>query len=157
MQTRSQLPDLKRIVDIPLNDWRDVGNNASNIVREQIRDKRAIKGSYSAKYAINKSSRKAARSQASTQTSFVNLTLTGKMLDNLKVRKVESDGVTIGLIGTFASRAENLRQKMGYDMFNDKILDAVSRDTLKRINKKLATNIKQVTKKPVEFKIGKKA
>ena len=70
--------DASRIIDIPLKDWKDVGDNAANVVRDQIKNKRAIKGSYDPSYAVAKKNRKAARSQASTETSFVDLTLTGR-------------------------------------------------------------------------------
>ena len=149
-----------RIVDIPLNTWKDVGNNASNVVRDQIRKRRIIKGDYSPSYATAKRNRKAARSQSSTETGFVDLTLTGKMLDNLKVRKVSSDGVTIGFIGTYAKRVQDLQSrgfKKGADwfVFNNDVTNQIALDTVKRIDKQLNMNIKVATKQPITFTIGK--
>jgi len=157
----NQLPDASRIVDIPLKDWADVGDNAANVVRDQIRNKRAIKGSYHPNYAIAKKSRKAARNQSSTETSFVNLTLTGKMLDNVKRQKVDKDSVTIGVIGTYAERASGLQRrgfKKGADwyIFNKKITNEIALETMKRIDKTFNKNIKQYTKKPITFTIGKR-
>ena len=157
----NKLPDASRIIDIPLKDWKDVGDNAANVVREQIRDKRAIKGDYHPGYAIAKKSRKAARSQSSTETGFVNLTLTGKMLDNVKRQKVEKNGVTIGVMGTYAERAEKLKargRKKGADwfIFNDKISKEIVSDTVRRLDKTFDKNIRQYTKKPITFSIGKR-
>tara|TARA_R100001594_G_scaffold1443_2_gene6336 strand:+ start:2916 stop:3398 length:483 start_codon:yes stop_codon:yes gene_type:complete len=153
--------DASRIVDIPLKNWADVGDNAANVVREQIKEKRAIKGKYSTKYAIAKSSRKAARSQASTETGFVDFTLTGKMLENIKRQKIEKDGVTIGVIGTYASRASGLQRigaRKGQDwyIFNRKITNQVGLDTVKRLDKHFDRNIKQYARKPITLTIGKR-
>ena len=153
--------DASRIVDIPLKDWADVGDNAANVVRDQIRNKRAIKGDYDPGYAMAKKSRKAARSQSRTETGFVNLTLTGKMLDNVKRQKVEKNGVTIGVMGTYAERAEKLKargRKKGADwfIFNKRITDAIIKDTVDRLDDRFDKNIRQYTKKPITFSIGKR-
>ena len=153
--------DASRIVDIPLKDWADVGDNAANVVRDQIRNKRAIKGSYDPSYAIAKKNRKAARNQASTETSFVDLTLTGKMLQNIKRQKIDKDGVTIGVIGTYAERAEKLKdrgRRKGADwfIFNKRITDAIIKDTVDRLDDRFDKNIRQYTKKPITFSIGKR-
>ena len=153
--------DASRIVDIPLKDWADVGDNAANVVRDQIRNKRAIKGSYHPGYAIAKKNRKAARSQSSTETGFVNLTLTGKMLDNIKRQKIDKDGVTIGVIGTYAKRAEELKdrgRRKGADwfIFNKRITDAIIKDTVDRLDDRFDKNIQKYTRKPVTFTIGKR-
>ena len=153
--------DASRIVDIPLKDWADVGDNAANVVRDQIRNKRAIKGGYDPSYAVAKKNRKAARSQASTETSFVDLTLTGKMLQNIKRQKIDKDGVTIGVIGTYAERAEKLKdrgRRKGADwfIFNDKITKVILSDTVKRLDKTFDKNIQKYTRKPVTFTIGKR-
>ena len=153
--------DASRVVDIPLKTWADVGDNASNIVRAQIRNKRAIKGDYDPKYANAKRNREAARSQSSTQTGFIDLTLTGKMLDNIKRQKVEKNGVTIGVIGTFAERASNLQRKgfkKGNDwyIFNKQITRAIALDTVKRLDKNFAKNVKQYARKPITLTVGKR-
>ena len=153
--------DASRIVDIPLKNWADVGDNAANVVRDQIRNKRAIKGDYDPKYAEAKRSRQAARSQSSTETGFVNLTLTGKMLDNVKRQKIEKDGVTIGVIGTYADRARDLQSRgfrKGHDwyIFNRAITNQIGLDTVKRLDKHFDKNIKQYAKKPVTLTIGKR-
>ena len=44
--------DASRIVDIPLKDWADVGDNAANVVRDQIKNKRGIKGIYDPSFAV---------------------------------------------------------------------------------------------------------
>ena len=157
----NQLPDASRIVDIPLKDWADVGDNAANVVRDQIKNKRAIKGSYDPSYAVAKKNRKAARSQASTETSFVDLTLTGKMLQNIKRQKVGKNSVTIGVIGTYAERAVELQRrgfKKGADwyIFNKKITNQIGLETMKRLDKTFNKNIRQYTKKPITFTIGKR-
>lgn len=150
----------ERIVDIPLKSWADIGDNASNVVREQIREKRIIKGDYSPKYAEAKRSNQAAQNQASTETGFIDLTLTGKMLNNLKRRKVEKDGVTIGLISTYAKRAVSLQRrgfKKGADwyIFNKTITNQIALDTMKRLDRQFEKNLRIVTKKPITITIGK--
>tara|TARA_R100001530_G_scaffold19521_1_gene16447 strand:+ start:772 stop:1254 length:483 start_codon:yes stop_codon:yes gene_type:complete len=153
--------DASRIIDIPLKTWADVGDNAANIVRDQIRNKRAIKGDYDPEYAEAKRSRKAARSQSSTETGFIDFTLTGKMLDNIKRQKVEKDGVTIGVIGTYGKRASDLQRrgfKKGNDwyIFNKTITNAIGADTLRRLDKNFEKNLRAYTKKPITFTIGKR-
>ena len=150
-----------KIIDIPLKTWEQIGKNASNVVREQIREKRVLKGKYSRSYAIAKSSGQAAQSQSSTQTGFVDLTLTGKMLDNLKIRGKSKDSVTIGLIGTYARRVQELQRrgfKKGADwyIFNKKITRAITADTIQRIDKQFAKNIKIATNKPITLHLGKR-
>ena len=152
--------DASRIVDIPLKSWRDVGNNASNVVREQIRERKAIKGNYSPSYAIAKRTKKAAQRQSSTETGFVDLTLTGKMLDNLKVRKITQDDVTIGFVGTYAKRVQDLQKtgfKKGFDwyVFNKTITNQIALDTVQRLDEQFEKNIRVATKKPITFTIGK--
>tara|TARA_R100001463_G_scaffold30860_2_gene70037 strand:+ start:129 stop:605 length:477 start_codon:yes stop_codon:yes gene_type:complete len=158
MKIKPLNPD--KIVDIPLKTWSAIGDNACNVVREQIREKRALTGKYSKSYATAKSSRKASQSQSSTETGFVNLTLTGKMLDNLKVRNKSKNSVTIGLIGSYAKRVQELQRigfKKGSDwyIFNKRITRAITADTTQRIDKQFAKNIKIATKKPITFSIGK--
>ncbi len=160
MKIKPLNPD--KIVDIPLKTWDSIGDNACNVVREQIREKRALTGKYSRYYATAKSSRQAAQSQSSTETGFVNLTLTGKMLDALKVQGTSKDSVTIGLIGTFARRVQELQRigfRKGSDwyIFNKRITRAITADTTKRIDKQFAKNIKIATKKPITFEIGKRS
>ena len=160
MQIKPLNPD--KIVDIPLNTWDAIGDNACNVVREQIREKRALTGKYSKSYATAKSSRQAAQSQSSTETGFVNLTLTGKMLDDLKVQGKSKNSVTVGLIGTFARRVQELQRigfKKGADwyIFNKRITRAITAETVQRIDKQFAKNIKIATKKPITFEIGKRS
>ena len=142
MQIKPLNPD--KIVDIPLNTWDAIGDNACNVVREQIREKRALTGKYSKSYATAKSSRQAAQSQSSTETGFVNLTLTGKMLDDLKVQGTSKNSVTVGLIGTFARRVQEL-QRIGFKKGADWYI----------FNKRIKRNADKETAKPINFKIGK--
>ena len=158
MQIKPLNPD--KIVDIPLNTWDAIGDNACNVVREQIREKRALTGKYSKSYAIAKSSRKAAQSQSSTEVGFVDLTLTGKMLLALERQNTSKNSVTIGLIGTYARRVQELQRigfKKGADwyIFNKRITRAITTETVQRIDKQFAKNIKIATKKPITFTIGK--
>jgi len=160
MKIKPLNPD--KIVDIPLKTWDSIGDNACTVVREQIREKRALTGKYSRSYATAKSSRQAAQSQSSTEVGFVDLTLTGKMLNDLKVQGTSKNSVTIGLIGTFARRVQELQRigfKKGSDwyIFNKRITRAITADTTKRIDKQFAKNIKIATKKPITFEIGKRS
>ena len=158
MKIKPLNPD--KIVDIPLNTWESIGDNACNVVRKQIREKRALTGKYSKSYAIAKSSRQAAQNQSSTEVGFVDLTLTGKMLLALERQNTSKNSVTIGLLGTYAKRVQDLQRigfKKGADwyIFNKKITRAITADTIQRINKQFAKNIKIATKKPITFRIGK--
>jgi len=158
MKIKPLNPD--KIVDIPLKTWESIGDNACTVVREQIREKRALTGKYSKSYAIAKSSRQAAQSQSSTEVGFVDLTLTGKMLLALKRQNTSKNSVTIGLLGTYARRVQELQRigfKKGADwyIFNKRITRAITAETIKRIDKQFAKNIKIATKKPITFSIGK--
>ena len=151
MKIKPLNPD--KIIDIPLKTWDAIGDNACNVVRDQIRNKKAIKGNYSRSYATAKKAGQAAQSQSSKETGFVDLTLTGKMLDNLKVRSKSTDSVTIGLLGTYSKRVQELQSrgfKKGADwyIFNKRITRAITTETAQRINKQFAN-------KPITFRLGR--
>ena len=83
------------------------------------------------------------------------------MLDNLKIRGKSKDSVTIGLIGTYARRVQELQRrgfKKGADwyIFNKKITRAITADTIQRIDKQFAKNIKIATNKPITLHLGKR-
>ena len=70
------------------------------------------------------------------------------------------NSVTVGLIGTFARRVQELQRigfKKGADwyIFNKRITRAITTETVQRIDKQFAKNIKIATKKPITFTIGK--
>ena len=83
------------------------------------------------------------------------------MLDNVKRQKIDKDGVTIGVIGTYAKRAEELKdrgRRKGADwfIFNKRITDAIIKDTVDRLDDRFDKNIQKYTRKPVTFTIGKR-
>ena len=143
MKIKPLNPD--KIVDIPLKTWDSIGDNACNVVREQIREKRALTGKYSRSYATAKSSRQAAQSQSSTETGFVNLTLTGKMLDALKVQSLSKDSVTIGLIGTFARRVQKL-QRIGFKkvLIGTSLIKGLPEQSQPTLQKELISNLLRI-------------
>jgi hypothetical protein len=144
------------IPKIPLKTWEDIGDNAANITRTSIRDG-VLGGSYSKSYAENKKARKAAprgSSQSSTQTKFVDLTLTGKMLDELKTTKFDKNSATIGLSGHNAEKARH-NAKRDSDIFDDKVLALIMKDTFARVGRKIDSNIKKFSRKDLVINVGK--
>lgn len=164
------------IPKIPLNTWEDIGDNAASITRTSIRrgvlekkykthepfwfTKMTKNGPikiYAEDYPTRKGKRKAAprgSSQASTETNFVDLTLTGKMLDELKTTKFDKNSATIGLSGFNAEKARH-NAKRGYDIFDDKILALIMKDTFARVGKKIDSNIKKFSRKDLVINVGK--
>ena len=72
IKNASQLPN------VPLKSWSDIGDHAANVTRKSVRGG-VLGGEYSTEYAELKKARLAAPKgvpQASTKTSFVDLTLT---------------------------------------------------------------------------------
>jgi len=141
---------------VPLRSWKDIGDHAANKVREYVRGG-ILKGKYSKDYAEAKASRKAGpkgASISSTQTSFVDLTLTGKMLGELKRTKVGKDFVQIGLSGVNAAKAES-NARRGYDLFDKKVLNRIEADIVHRIDKRVDSNVKEYERDSIEINIGK--
>ena len=148
--------NIKRARDlptIPLKSWRDIGDYASIRIRKLIRGG-ILKGKYSKGYAEAKSSRKAGggASITSTNTSFVDLTLTGKMLGELKTIKVGENFVRIGLSGFNAEKAES-NARRGYDLFDNKVLRSVEVDIIQRIDRRVDSNVKKYERDSID--IGK--
>ena len=147
----------ERIVDIPLNTWSDIGDLIGNEVRRRVRDKKVLGGSYNPQYAELKKSRSAAPRgvpQASTSTK-PDLTLTGKMLDDLRREKVSKNQVSLGML---AFNIEKMKGniKRGWDMLdNTKVLKPITERVNKRIGKQFDKNISKWSRDDIVINIGK--
>jgi len=146
-----------RIVDIPLNTWSDIGDFIGNEVRRLVRDKKVLGGSYKPKYAELKKARQAAPKgvpQASTSTK-PDLTLTGKMLDDLRREKVSKTQVELGMLAFNIEKMKG-NDRRGWDMLdNTKILEPIGNSIRKRISDQFGKNIRKWSKGDIVISIGK--
>ena len=146
-----------KIVDIPLKNWKDIGDFIGNEVRELVRDKKVLGGSYSSDYRISKSSGTASPRgvpQAST-SSKVDLTLTGKMLDDLKRDRVSKNQVTLSLL-TINKKKMNSNMKKGWDMLdNNKVLKPIKSSINKRLESQINKNINNWEKGKIVINLNK--
>ena len=147
----------ERIVDIPLNTWMDIGDFIGNEVRRLVRDKKVLGGSYKPKYAELKKARRAAPKgvpQASTSTE-PDLTLTGKMLDDLRREKVSKTQVELGMLQFNIEKMKG-NIKRGWDMLdNTEVLEPIKNNISKRIEKQFGKNIRKWSKGDIVISIGK--
>ena len=147
----------ERIVDIPLNTWSDIGDFIGNEVRRRVRDKKVLGGSYNPQYAELKKSRSAAPRgvpQASTSTK-PDLTLTGKMLDDLRREKVSKNQVSLGMLRYNIEKMKG-NIKRGWDMLdNTKVLKPITERVNKRIGKQFDKNISKWSRDDIVINIGK--
>ena len=146
-----------RIVDIPLNTWSDIGDFIANEVRRRVRDKKVLGGSYNPEYANLKKSGQASPGvpQASTEGTKPDLTLTGKMLDDLRREKVSKTQVELGML---AFNIEKMKGniKRGWDMLdNTKVLKPITERVNKRIGKQFDKNISKWSRDDIVINIGK--
>ena len=147
----------ERIVDIPLNTWSDIGDFVGNEVRRLVRDKKVLGGSYNPQYAELKKSRSAAPRgvpQASTSAK-PDLTLTGKMLDDLRREKVSKNQVSLGMLRYNIEKMKG-NIKRGWDMLdNTKVLKPITERVNKRIGKQFDKNIRKWSRDDIVINIGK--
>ena len=147
----------ERIVDIPLNTWSDIGDFVGNEVRRLVRDKKVLGGSYNPQYAELKKSRSAAPRgvpQASTSTK-PDLTLTGKMLDDLRREKISKNQVSLGMLRYNIEKMKG-NIKRGWDMLdNTKVLKPITERVNKRIGKQFDKNISKWSRDDIVINIGK--
>ena len=147
----------ERIVDIPLNTWSDIGDFVGNEVRRLVRDKKVLGGSYNPQYAELKKSRSAAPRgvpQASTSAN-PDLTLTGKMLDDLRREKVSKNQVSLGMLRYNIEKMKG-NIKRGWDMLdNTKVLKPITERVNKRIGKQFDKNISKWSRDDIVINIGK--
>ena len=151
----SELPD------VPLKTWADIGDHAANVTRKSVRGGKLGKGKhgqgYSNEYAEMKKAGRAAPigvPQSSRQTSYVDLTLTGKMLGELKRNKTGKDFVEVGLSGFNAKKAEANKSR-GFDLFDSKILNEIEKEVSGRVGNQIQSNIKSYARDKVTFNVGK--
>ena len=145
-----------RIVDIPLNTWSDIGDFIANEVRRRVRDKKVLGGSYNPEYANLKKSGHASPGvpQASTSTK-PDLTLTGKMLDDLRREKVSKNQVSLGMLRYNIEKMKG-NIKRGWDMLdNTKVLKPITERVNKRIGKQFDKNISKWSRDDIVINIGK--
>jgi len=147
----------ERIVDIPLNTWSDIGDFIANEVRRLVRGSKVLGGSYSPQYANLKQERSAAPRgvpQASTSTK-PDLTLTGKMLDDLRREKVSKNQVSLGMLRYNIEKMKG-NIKRGWDMLdNTKVLKPITERVNKRIGKQFDKNIRKWSRDDIVINIGK--
>lgn len=146
----------ERIVDIPLNTWSDIGDFIANEVRRLVRGSKVLGGSYNPEYADLKKSRRASPGvpQASTSTK-PDLTLTGKMLDDLRREKVSKNQVSLGMLRYNIEKMKG-NIKRGWDMLdNTKVLKPITERVNKRIGKQFDKNISKWSRDDIVINIGK--
>ena len=146
-----------RIVDIPLNNWKDIGDEIANQVRDLVRDKKVLGGSYNPEYANLKKSGQASPGvpQASKEGTKPDLTLTGKMLDDLRREKVSKDQVSLGMLRYNIEKMKG-NIKRGWDMLdNTKVLKPITENVNKRIGKQFDKNISKWSRDDIVINIGK--
>lgn len=151
-----KIKNASELPDVPLKTWADIGDHAANVTRESIRGGK-LGGSYDSEYAdMKKAGRAAPRGvpQASKQTSYVDLTLTGKMLGELKRSKTGKDFVEVGLSGFNAKKAEANKSR-GFDLFDSKILNEIEKEVSGRVGNQIQSNIKSYARDKVTFNVGK--
>ena len=141
----SKVPELKN--------WKDIGDHISNLVRVLIRDDKILGGHYSKEYAIAKSSGKAGVRQASKSTR-PDLTLTGKMLNNFRSLEWGKYGVDLGFTEEFNETKRKANLKLGFDMFDPKVINRVEKDLSQRVEKEISINIQKYESKPINIVIG---
>ncbi len=145
-----------RIVDMPLNTWKDVGDEIANQVRSLVRDDRVLGKlkEYSREYAELKSSRKAAPRQASTST-VPDLTLTGKMLSNFRRLVIDKFSVGLGFSAKVHKDKMDINASRGWDMLdNNEVLKPIEKNVSKRISKQFDKNIRKWADDDVVIQIG---
>jgi len=145
-----------RIVDIPLNSWEDIGDFIGNEVRRLVRNKKVLGGSYNPFYKNLKTSGKASPSgvpQSST-SGKPDLTLTGKMLDDLSREKVSKTQVELGMLEYNIEKMKG-NIKRGWDMLdNSKVLKPITNNVEKRLGKQFDKNIRKWSKDDIVIQIG---
>jgi hypothetical protein len=146
----------KELPNVPLKTWGDIGAFTAIRIRKLIRSGK-LGGSYHSEYADKKKAGKAAPSgvpQSSKQTSYVDLTLTGKMLGELKRGKVGKDFVEVGLSGYNAKKAE-ANANRGFDLFDTKVLNEIEKDVAVKVGNTIQSNINSYSRDTITFKVGK--
>jgi len=145
---------------MPLNNWKDIGDEIANQVRDLVREKKVLGGSYNPEYADLKKSRRASPGvpQASTSTK-PDLTLTGKMLDDLRRENVFPNRVELGMLAFNIKKMEGLKRKRTGDKWdmldNTKVLKPITENVNKRIGKQFDKNISKWSRDDIVINIGK--
>ena len=147
----------KDIPTFPKSIWEKIGGRtATRIVKDAKSgvgaDGEKFNKPYTAQYVIKKKAGKAAPkgvSQASRQTSFPDLTLTGMMLNSIKSRKATKTGVEIefrdGL--KVQGNAKNKRNIYGVSPKNEDLI-------MKDLGVYLGKQVDKYAKIPIEIKVG---
>jgi len=149
-----------RIVDIPLNTWEDIGDFIGNEVRRLVRNEKVLGGSYNTNYKNLKTSGKASPSgvpQSST-SGEPDLTLTGKMLDDLRRENVFHNRVELGMLAFNIKKMEGLKRKRTGDKWdmldNTEVLKPITNNVEKRLGKQFDKNIRKWSKDDIVIQIG---
>ena len=123
---------LRDIVDVPPKDWRDIGENLCESIREHVRHQTYFSiVPYSPEYASAKSAGDIQHGASKYRGGGVNLSLTGKMLDGLAVRQAK-DGVVIGWLGAEAAKvAGNARKGRAITTSEQPLIPPVKSELLK--------------------------
>ena len=148
-----------RIVDMPLNTWKDIGDEIANHVRELVGVQKVLGDTYtySSQYAARKSARKAAPRQASTEMTRPDLTLTGKMLNNFRQMEIKKFSVGLGMARVHVNKMQfNADRNPSLDMLHKtKVLNPIQNDISKRIGRQFDKNIRKWSKGDIVISIGK--
>ena len=139
----AKIKPLNTIPDIKLRTLEDIADNAANEVRDQVRNKRVIKGKYSSNYAAYK----AKRGSFSKNISFIDLTFSGSTLDSY-MRLPNESNKKKQVVGFTSKEAANVGkgwEKKGYNLFASSVVKAIDKTIDNAIGKNLKKNFNQAS------------
>lgn len=140
------------------NEWEAIGDKSANEMREQIQAQKFFAGTpYTREYRERKIRRKAGRKgvSISSTSGIPDLTLTGKMLQQLKTTKITTKNVFIGWIGAITNIVEG-NARNNRDVRDPKLLDIVGVKSRSVVERTLNKHIKRTDgkiKMPIRIRI----
>jgi len=160
--------ELSDIIKFTPQWWKSLGNLICNMIIERARSGKGVKGkfhSYTENYReikgrgfmrLDGNRMKAYRGVSITSSSTnPDMTVTGKMLHDLRVRSVEKNAVNIGWMGIHAQKIRGLFDN-GYDVINlngDPLDKREENKIVELMEKKIDENINKWESKPVNIVI----
>ncbi len=141
MKTR----ELKDLLFIPVTTWKQIAERMVNSIRFHVQKKKYFSNRpYKPEYAELKSENRAltgGATQASRST-IPDLTLTGKMLGDLRVLKVDDESCTIGWSGFNAQKViENAKRNRAITTKDEPLIPPVLKEVLADIDKAFGKSI----------------
>ena len=146
-----------KILEIPLTTWNDVGDSVAGQVEIKVRQEKVL-GRTSRKYSQKYAAKKATNfvSGQSSNSQVVDLTLTGRMIDNLKRVRALKNGVELGMSNIHIKKME-ANQDRGWDMLDDNlVLKPIAANVSRRLEGAITRNIKRWERDVLVFELGGK-